>query len=177
MSEAFIHTCYVEGHWPERDKYFVLSSLVGESLAVYYWCEWFVDTKHGQRRNFCVIGQRGLSEYVAKATPKVIALVTKHAVDLSESWGYKFGSVVALRDALRARREVEMSRPEYMDQCNASTYRAKMQMNHSYKVGVRDQPVEYDLDGFRRGKKQVWALTQFKTPIEVLNGYSRRAPI
>ena len=174
MSEAFIHTCYVEGHWPERDQHFVLSSLIGESLAVYYWCEWFMDRKHGQRHTFCVIGQRGLSEYVAKITPKVIALVTKKANDLNESWGYKFGVVVGLRDALRQRRDEEMKRPEYMDQCNVSTYRAKMQMNHTYKVGVRDQPVSYDLEGFKRGKQQVWTLRQFKTPIQVLNNYARK---
>lgn len=174
MSEAFIHTCYVQGHWPEKDQYFVLSSLVGESLAVYYWCEWFMDTKHGQRRTFCVIGQRGLSEYVAKITPKVLDLITKQADKLHETWGYKFGAVVAMREALRVRREEEMKQPEYMDQCNASTYRAKKQLNHTYKVGVRDQPVDYDLDGFKRGRQQMWTLTQFKTPIQVLNLYARK---
>jgi len=174
MSEAFIHTCYVEGHWPERDQYFVLSSLIGESLAVYYWCEWFLDTRHGQRRNFCVIGQRGLSEYVATVTPKLITHITKAAETLHETWGYKFGLVVGLRDALRARRDEEMKLPEYMDQCNVSTYRAKKQMNHTYKVGVKDQPVEYDIDGFKRGKQQVWTLTQFKTPIQVLDLYARK---
>jgi hypothetical protein len=174
MSEAFIHTCYVEGHWPLRDQYFVLSSLIGESLAVYYWCEWFMDKRRSQRLNFCVIGQRGLSEYVARITPKVIALITTKADDLKESWGYKFGLTVALRDALRARRDEEIKLPEYMDQCNASTYRAKKQMNHTYKVGVRDQPVEYDVDGFKRGKQQVWTLTQFKTPIQVLDLYARK---
>lgn len=174
MSEAFIHTCYVEGHWPERDQYFVLSSLLGESLAVYYWCEWFLDTRHGQRRNFCVIGQRGLSEYVATVTPKLITHITKAAETLHETWGYKFGLVVGLRDALRARRDEEMKLPEYMDQCNVSTYRAKKQMNHTYKVGVKDQPVEYDIDGFKRGKQQVWTLTQFKTPIQVLDLYARK---
>lgn len=174
MSEAFIHTCYVSGYWPKRDQYFILSSLIGESLAVYYWCEWFLDTRHGQHRTFCVIGQRGLSEYISGITPKVITLVGKSADDLKETWGYQFGAVVALRDALRARRDREMKLPEYADQCNVSTYRAKKQLNHTYKVGVKDMPVEYDLEGFKRGRQQVWTLTQFKTPIQVLNDYARK---
>jgi hypothetical protein len=174
MSDAFIHTCYVEGHWPERDRHFVLSSLIGESLAVYYWCEWFLDTRHGRRLNFCVIGQRGLSEYVATIVPKVVSHLSTKAQALNESWGYQFGLAVSLREALRARRDVEMRHPEYMDQCNVSTYRAKLRRDHTYKVGVRDVPVEYDMDGFRRGRKRDWSLTQFKTPIQVLDNYARK---
>ncbi len=173
MSTDFIHTCYVDGYWPEKDQYFTLSALVGESIAVYYWCEWFMDKKHGQRRTFCVVGQRGLSEYVAKAVPKVLRHITVTADLLHESWGYKFGLAVSLREALRARRDAEMRAPEYMDQCNISTYRARKQLAHTYKVGVIDQPVEYEADGFKRGREQVWTLNQFKTPIEVLDMYAR----
>jgi len=174
MSEAFIHTCHVEGDWPARDRHFVLSALIGETLAVYYWSEWFMDKRRSQRRSFCVIGQRGLSEYVAKITPKVIAHVSQKADDLQESWGYKFGLAVSLREALRLRRAGEVKRPEYMDQCNASTYRAKKQMHKNYRVSVKDQPVEFDIEGFRRGRKQAWTLTQFKTPIQVLDNYARK---
>lgn len=172
MSQAFIHTCYIEGYWPTRDQYFALTSLVAETLSIYYWCEAFVDKRRAQKISFCVIGQRGLSEYVAKAVPQVLLLINQQ-----ESWGYKFGLVVSLREALRKRRDTEITRPEYMDQCNASTYRARKQMNHNYKVGVVDQPVEYDLEGFKQGKARTWTLAEFKTPIEVLNDYARNRGI
>lgn len=173
MSDAFIHTCYVEGYWPDRDQYFALSALIFETIAVYYWCETFVDSRRSQRKCFCVIGQRGLSEYTAKVSSKVLDLITRKADELQEAWGYKFGLVVSLREALRKRRDSEIIKPEYMDQCNASTYRARKQMHHNYKVGVKDQPVEFDKDGFARGKAQVWTLAQFNTPLQVLNNYAR----
>jgi hypothetical protein len=173
MSEAFIHTCYIDGYWPERDQYFAMSALVFETLAVYYWCESFVDNRRSQRRVFCVVGQRGLSEYVTKISSKVLSHIVTTADKANEGWGYKFGLVVSLREALRKRRDTEITRPEYQDQCNASTYRARKQLNHNYKVGVKDQPVEYDLEGFRSGKAQQWTLAEFKTPLEVLNDYAR----
>lgn len=174
MSEAFIHTCYVEGYWPQRDHHFGVSSLIGETIAVYYWCEWFFNTRHGHRKQFCVVGQRGLSEYVATITPKIIEKVSKRAISLNEEFGYQYGAVVALREALRDRRDAELQRPEYMDQCNSSTYRARKQLNHLYKIGARDHKVDFDLDSFRRGRCEVWTLTQFKSPIDVLNDYARR---
>lgn len=173
MSDAFIHTCYVEGYWPERDAYFTWTALLTETLAVYYWCESFVNARRGARLAFCVIGQRGLSEYVALTVPKLLTHLTSQADTLHETWGFKFGTAIALREALRRRRNDEVKRPEYMDQCNASTYRAKKQLNANYKVGSVDQPIQYDLDGFARGRQQIWTLTQFKTPIQILDEYAR----
>lgn len=174
MSDPFIKTCYIAGYWANRDTSYVFSALVAETLAVYYWCEFFVQPRRSVRVAFCVIGQRGLSDYVVDIAPKVMSCILSQADTLKETWGYKFGLVISLREALRRRRDTEMPIPEYQDQCNASTYRAKKQLRAFYKVRTSDQPVQYDIPGFKRGKERVWGLEQFKTPVQVLNEYSRR---
>ncbi len=171
--DAFIHTVFVEGYWPHRDQHFAFTALVAETIAVYYWSEAFCDDYRGQRRAFCVIGQRGLSEYAARAIHKVVEHIYDEANNLHENWGWKFGSAVALRDALRLRRDKETEFPEYQEQCNVSTYRAKRQLNHNYKVGSKDTPVNFEIDGFARGRRQVWTLKQFLTPVQVLDRYAR----
>ena len=172
MSEPFIHRAFIEGYWPVKDEYYTFTAFVAEVLAVYYWCESFCDSTRGQRRAFCVIGQRGLSEYAAQATHKVVAHIGRHAEGLQEHWGWQFGSACALREALRVRRDTEVRQPEYMAQCNISTYRAKKQLHHNKQKKTKDTPITFDLDGFKRGKQQVWTLTQFKTPSQALDAYA-----
>ena len=170
MAEKFIHKVYVDGEYPKKDNRLALAALVAETIAVYYWTEAFAD---GRKHQLCIIGQRGLAEYAAKATSAVLALIDKQIEQLQETAGFGFGTVIALREALRLRREGEQRRPEYADQCNVSTYRAKSTLDKYYKVGVKDVKANFDIDGYHRGLKQVWTLNKFKTPIEVLNDYAR----
>jgi hypothetical protein len=170
MNANQIHRVYLDGEFPKKDNRLALAALLAETIAVYYWSEAFAESRP---MRICIIGQRGLAEYAAKATNAVLALIDKNALALQETEGFQFGSVVSLREALRLRREKEQRVPEYMDQCNVSTYRAKHSLGKYYKVGVKDVHAHFDVDGYHRGTKQVWTLKQFKTPIEVLNDYAR----
>jgi hypothetical protein len=167
----FVHKVELHETFGSRNNRFALTALVAETLAVYYWCEAFSVGPRPYR--FCVIGQRGLSDFVAQAIPKVLQHVDRTTDALKETEGFKFGSIIALREALRLRRSTEQRRPEYMDQCNVSTYRAKANLDKYYKVGVKDAKTEFDIEGFRRGQKQVWSLEKFPSPTTVLDNYAR----
>lgn len=168
--ERFTHKVYLDGVWPERDNYFALTALVADTIAVYYWCESFLD-RVKKDKIFCVMGQRGLAEYAARKTEAVLRQLTKKAEESGESWGWKFGTTCALRDMLRDRRQEEQKDAVYMDQLNASTYRAKKELEHAYKVGIRDVKAHFSVDDYKRGRGQVWTLKKFQTPIHVLNDY------
>lgn len=167
----FIHKVYVDGTFPKKDNTLALAALVAETLAVYYWSESFAE---GKPIRICIIGQRGLAEYAGKAASAVIDRIHVQTERLQETTGFKFGTVIALREALRHRRDIEQRRPEYMDQCNVSTYRAKRSLDKHYKVGVKDIATQFDIEGYHRGLKQVWTLANFKSPIQVLDTYARR---
>jgi len=170
MSANLIHRVYTDGAYPKKDNTLAFAALTAETIAVYYWCEAFAE---GRPHRLVLVGQRGLAEYAARAVNAVIKLVDGNTSTLNETEGFKFGSIIALREALRHRREKEQRVPEYMDQCNVSTYRAKKSLEKYYKVGVKDVPAQFDIEGYNRGLKQLWTLKQFKTPIEVLNDYAR----
>jgi hypothetical protein len=104
MSEAFIHKVVLPGSWTTKTNPFALSALLAESIGVYYWCELFTE---GRPMRLCLIGQRGLVEYAGRAYAAVHALIEKQVSMLAETEGFKFGTVVALRDALHARRSNE----------------------------------------------------------------------
>lgn len=167
----FVHKVHIDETFKTRNSRFALAALVAETVAVYYWSEAFSEGPSPYR--FCIIGQRGLSEFVAKAIPKVLSHIDRTAETLRETEGFKFGSVIALREALRQRRTVEQRRPEYMDQCNVSTYRAKANLDKYYRVGVKDVKAAFDIEGFKRGQKQVWTLKNFPSPTTVLDNYAR----
>jgi hypothetical protein len=171
----YIHKAVIDGVWPKKDNRFALAALVAETIAVYYWSEAFAEggQTRQQRSTLCVVGQRGLAEYAATATSKILAHLDKIQDRLQETEGFRFGCVIALRDALRLRRDRENTRPEYQDQCNVSTYRAKRTLDKYYKVGVKDVPTQFDIDGYQRGLKQIWTLNGFKTPLQVLDTYAR----
>lgn len=172
MSEPFVHKVILNGEYPKKDQTLALAALVAETIAVYYWSESFAE---GKPTRLCIVGQRGLAEYAAKASVAVISLIGVQAERIQETLGFKFGTVIALREALRHRRDGEQRKPEYMDQCNVSTYRAKRSIDKHYKVGVKDIAATFDMDGYQRGLKQIWTLKSFKTPIQVLDTYARSA--
>jgi hypothetical protein len=174
MSEPFVHKVVLDGEYPKKDNTLALAALVAETIAVYYWSEAFAE---GRPIRLCVVGQRGLAEYAAKAAMAVITRIDMQTERIKETLGFKFGTVIALREALRHRRDGEQRRPEYMDQCNVSTYRAKRSLDKHYKVGVKDIAAQFDGDGYQRGLKQIWTLKSFKTPIQVLDTYARRAHV
>lgn len=178
--ERFIHKVYLGDEYEVKDNDFALASLVADTFAVYYWCEAFAERRKSHDnhvrmcRKLCVMGQRGLADYAARATEIVLRQLKKRAEEAGEDVGYQFGAVTALRESLRERRVGEQSRPEYMDQLNVSTYRAKRELAHKYKVGVVDARATFEMGSYERGMLQKWSLDKFRDPIYVLNSYAEK---
>ena len=171
MAEPFVKKAYTEETYPDRGNRFALGALIGQTVGTYYWCDVFVERRR-KPRTFCVIGQRGLVEYAAKKIDAILRLVEKAAAQNNETIGWQFGVIVSLRQALHEKRETERKDPRYHEQMAASTYRARRELKHSYKVGESSAKATFDIEGYNRGKDHPWLVSNFQSPIEVLDRYA-----
>lgn len=167
---GLIRRSYIRRAIQKKADEYGMMALLADTLATYYWCEAYYDP-HVKPGAFCMIGQRGLSEYAAKRCYDAFDLLCEVRNKHSETVGWQYGAVMSLRTALEARRKEEMKKPEYMDQMSISVYRVQRNIKHSYKVGTADARATFDTDGFDRGKETPWDLSKFQSPTDVLFHY------
>jgi len=171
MSERFVKRVYTNETYADRGNRYALGALIAETVAAYYWVDAFIERRK-RPRTFCVIGQRGLAEYAAKKIDAVLRLIERSAAQNNETIGWQFGAAVSLRNTLHEKRESERKDPRYHEQMAASVFRARRELNHSYKVGQSQAKATFDIDGYNRGKAVPWSETSFQSPIQVLDRFA-----
>jgi len=167
---TLIRRCYICRGISKKDERYGLMGLIVDILSTYYWCEGYYDprTKPG---TFCIIGQRGLSEYTAKRCFDTLELLERVREKHEETIGWQYGAVMSLRQSLEKRREYESTFSEYLDQMSVSIYRVRRNIKSNYKIGQSDARATFDIDGFERGKQTPWELEKFMPPDKVLFHY------
>ena len=163
----FVRRLNLPERFDKTDDRYALYSLVAETVGTYYWCEAFV-MRGRKRRQFCILGQRGIVEYAAKKIQQVYNLIQVTAAKRNETVGWEYGVIMSLRDSLHERRKAEILDPVYHEQMIASIYRAQHDLKTSYRVGGSDARATFDVAGFDRGKHYPWILKDLATPIEAL---------